>query len=156
MKKYCLIENGRITIQPTILPVNWNNISNFYVLDDETLKQHNWLPVETISENKEIFVSSSLEIFDDKVVETIITRDKTEEEIEQEKIKREKEINELKWQKIRTLRDSLLKKSDILTLSDIWENKSDEEKQKIKEYREKLRNLPQNYIKAEGVIFPSL
>jgi hypothetical protein len=156
MKKYCLIENGKITIQPTTLPVNWNNISNFHVLDDETLKAYGWLPVETISENKEIFVSSSLEIFDDKVVETIITRDKTEEEIEQEKIKREKEINELKWQKIRTLRDSLLKKSDILTLSDIWENKSEEEKQKIKEYREKLRNLPQNYIKAEGVIFPNL
>jgi hypothetical protein len=156
MKKYCLIENGKIKVQPTTLPRNWGNTSNFHVLDDETLITYGWLPVETISENKEIFSSSSLEIFDDKVVETIITRDKTEEEVEQEKIKKEEEISNYKWMKIRTVRNKFLKDSDIFTLSDVWENKSEEEKQKIKEYRKKLRDIPQDYINAEDVIFPSL
>lgn len=152
MKKYCLIENGKIKVQPTTLPINWDNISNFYVLDDETLKQHNWLPVETISENKEIFSSSSLEIFDDKVVETIITRDKTEEEIY---LETQKQIK-IQWQVIREKRNTLLKESDILVLIDKWESYTEEQKQKIKTYRQELRDLPTNIEDPFFVTFPLL
>jgi hypothetical protein len=152
MKKYCLIENGKIKAQPTKLPINWDNISNFYVLDDETLKTYGWLPVETISENKEIFSSSSLEIFDDKVVETVITRDKTKEEITIEK------QNEIKnqLQIIRENRNNLLKESDILVLIDKWETYTEEKKQKIKTYRQELRDLPNNIKDPFSVTFPVL
>jgi hypothetical protein len=152
MKKYCLIENGKIKIEPTLLPKNWDNISNFYVLDDETLKIHGWLPVETISENKEIFSSSSLEIFDDKVVETIITRDKTEEEIA---IEQEKQKN-IQWQIIREKRNNLLKESDILVLIDKWETYTEEQKQKIKTYRQELRDLPSIIADPFIITFPLL
>jgi hypothetical protein len=152
MKKYCLIENGKIKVQPTTLPKNWDNTSNFHVLDDETLKQHNWFPVETISENKEIFISSSLEIFDDKVVETIITRDKTEEEIN---IEKQNEIK-MQWQLVREKRDDLLNVSDILVLIDKWETYTEEKKQKIKTYRQELRDLPNNIEDPFSVTFPVL
>jgi hypothetical protein len=152
MKKYCLIENGRIKIEPTLLPKNWINVSNFHVLDDETLKIYGWLPVETISENKEIFSSSSLEIFDDKVVETIITRDKTEEEIA---IERQKQKN-IQFQIIREKRNNLLKESDILVLIDKWESYTEEKKQKIKTYRQELRDLPSIVEDPFIVTFPLL
>jgi hypothetical protein len=152
MKKYCLIENGRIKVQPTTLPRNWINVSNFNVLDDETLKIYGWLPVETISENKEIFSSSLLEIFDDKVVETIITRNKTEEEIA---IEQEKQKN-IQWQIIREKRNNLLKESDILVLIDKWESYTEEQKQKIKTYRQELRDLPSVVEDPFIVTFPLL
>jgi hypothetical protein len=152
MKKYCLIENGKIKIEPTLLPKNWINVSNFHALDDETLKIYGWLPVETISENKEIFSSSSLEIFDDKVVETIITRDKTEEEIFLERQKQEN----IQWQIIREKRNNLLKESDILVLIDKWESYTEEQKQKIKTYRQELRDLPSNIEDPFVVTFPIL
>jgi len=152
MKKYCLIENGKIKIEPTLLPKNWINVSNFHVLDDETLKIYGWLPVETISENKEIFSSSSLEIFDDKVVETIITRDKTEEEIFLERQKQEN----IQWQIIREKRNNLLKDSDILVLIDNWEKYTDIQKEKIKTYRQELRDLPSNILDPFIVTFPLL
>jgi hypothetical protein len=152
MKKYCLIENGKIKIHPTLLPKNYSNVSNFYVLDDETLKTYGWLPVETISENKEIFSSSSLEIFEDKVVETIITRDKTEEEIAIEQQKQEN----IQWQIIRERRNNLLKDSDILVLIDNWEKYTDIQKEKIKTYRKELRDLPNNIVDPFTVTFPLL
>lgn len=152
MKRYCLIENGKIKVQPTKLPVNWNNISNFHVLTDEKLKQHNWLPVETISENKEILVNISLDIFDDKVIENIITRDKTEEEIA---IQKQNEIK-MEWQLVREKRDDLLKLSDILVLIDKWETYTEEKRQKIKTYRQNLRDLPNNTDDPFSVNFPVL
>jgi hypothetical protein len=152
MKKYCLIENGRITIQPTILPVNWINVSNFNVLDDETLITYGWLPVETISENKKIFVSSSLTVFNDKVVENIITRDETEEEIFSERQKQEN----IQWQIIKENRNNLLKDSDILVLIDNWEKYTDIQKQKIKTYRQELRDLPSNIVNPFIITFPLL
>ena len=42
--KYILVENGNIVGDPTELPRNWANISNFYLLDNETLKQYGWYP----------------------------------------------------------------------------------------------------------------
>jgi hypothetical protein len=121
-------------------------------LDDETLKQHNWLPVETISENKEIFSSSSLEIFDDKVVETIITRDKSEEEIA---IEQQNQKN-IQWQVIREKRNTLLKESDIFVLIDNWEKYTDIQKLKIKNYRQELRDLPSIIVDPFFVTFPIL
>jgi hypothetical protein len=152
MKKYCLIENGEIKIHPRTLPTNWNNISNFNTLNDNILKKYNWIPVETISENKEIFCNSCLEIFDDKVVQTIITRDKTEEEIQ---LEIQKQIN-VQWQIIRENRNNLLKESDILVLIDKWETYTEEKKQKIKTYRQELRDLPSIVEDPFIVTFPLL
>jgi len=58
--------------------------------------------------------------------------------------------NELKWESIRGFRNRLLSESDWTQLSDypleknLWEN-----------YRTELRNIPQNFVNPEDVIWPS-
>jgi hypothetical protein len=84
MKLYCYTEDGETATGAQPLPVNWQNVSNFDLLDDQDLKQYGWLPYVQVSENKEVFVSSTREILEDKVVETVITRDKTPEEIQEQ------------------------------------------------------------------------
>lgn len=149
---YCLIQNEKIVKGPIPLPKNWNNISNFYTLDNESLKQHGWLPIEEITENKPVYVKSTYTILPDKVLKEVETRDRTEEEninLEKEKIKDD-------WDNLRSTRNDLLQKSDILVLTDNWQKTSDDMKQKIVEYRQQLRDLPTNTSDPKNVKFPSL
>jgi len=73
MKKYCLIKNNEVT-QVGSLPINFENVSNFYLLSDEEIKPYGWLPVETISENKNIVVGTEYQIEENLVKEIITTR----------------------------------------------------------------------------------
>lgn len=152
MEKYCLIENGKIIKGPVELPKNWNNISNFYTLDSESLKQHGWLPIEVISENKPVYVKSTFTVFPDKVLREVETRDRTDEEIAE----LEEETLKDKWENLRFKRNELLQKSDILVLVDNWQKTSDDLKQKIIVYRQQLRDLPMNTSNPFNVEFPNL
>jgi hypothetical protein len=161
MKLYCEIEQKikedgtpymAIIQGPIKLPQNSKNISNLNILDEETLKTFGWLPVEQQTDDKLVFVSSSYEILEDKVIEKIITRDKTQEELSSQK---EKE-NFYQWQQVRKQRDDLLKDSDKLVTIDRWENFSDEQKIKIKSYRQKLRDIPLEFTDPFSIIFPTL
>jgi Phage tail assembly chaperone protein len=152
MKKYCYIENNEIVLINQDLPVNWKNISNFYALPDSVLKTYGWLPLVIETENKPVFVSSSYVIEEDKVREIIITRDKTPEELQEEE---NKEI-EMQWYQIRNQRDDLLKQSDLLVLVDKWETYSPERQNEIRNYRQALRDLPQNFQDPSEVIWPEL
>jgi lipopolysaccharide export LptBFGC system permease protein LptF len=111
-----------------------------------------WLPLEQQTDDKPIFVSSSYEILKNKVIEKIITRDKTEAEIFAEKQKQ----NYYKWQEIREQRNKLLDQSDKLVMIDRWEYLADEEKTKITTYRKLLRDLPSQYTDPFSVVFPIL
>lgn len=152
MNLYCYIENGEIVGSVQQLPTCWKNISNFYSLDDETLKSYGWLPYFSISENREIFVSSSREILEDKVIETIITRDRTPQEIEDKN--NEELIN--KWNNIRSRRNELLRQSDIYVLVDRWNSMTIEKQQEWSIYRQELRDLPNKFSNPDSVVFPNV
>lgn len=150
MKKYCLVENNSVIEGPKDLPKNTKTVSNFHLLNDEILKTYGWLPCETISEEKPVFVSSSFEVLEDKVIENIVTRDKTEEEIAAD-LEGEKQS---KWYHVRRKRNELLSESDVHVLSDKWEDMDSETKEEWKTYRKALRDIPQNFDDPDSVEFP--
>lgn len=149
MKKFAYIENGKIK-KVGDLPRNFKNVSNFHLLSDESLKSYGWLPVETISEDKAVFVSSSFEVLEDKVIENVVTRDKTEEEIAAD-LEGEKQS---KWYNIRRKRDIILSESDVHVVSDKWEIMDSETKEKWRTYRKALRDIPQSFEDPDSVEFP--
>lgn len=145
--KYCLIKDNQIVKGPEDLPKNTENVSNFYLLDDAILKTYGWLPYRLI-DNKGInqkFVSSNIEIFENEVVETKTYRDLTQQEIDE----KERLILEKKWNQVRQKRNNLLKNCDWTQLNDspvdkvIWSN-----------YRETLRNIPQDFSDPDSVVWP--
>lgn len=163
MKKYCLVESKSnedgtftkfISFGPGALPESYDNISNLNASegDDEFLKTLGWLPVETQTEDKAVQVSVSYEIFEDKVIENIITRDKTEEELQAEK----NQVVAYQWSVVRNERNRLLNESDKLVVADKWEELSLEEKGKLSAYRKALRDLPNNITSPFEVQFPVL
>lgn len=64
------------------------------------------------------------------------------------------EINNIKWQKLRNKRNSLLQESDLYVMIDRWESYNDSIKILWKEYRQKLRDLPETYPNADDVVWP--
>lgn len=152
MQKYCYIENGEITLINQDLPKVWKNVSNFYLLPDEIVKTYGWLPLVVENENKPVFVNSSYIIEENVVREVIVTRDKTEQEIEEEAA-RELEMG---WYQVRSQRDEKLKQSDLFVLIDKWELLTEERKQEIRVYRQALRDVPQNFETPEDVVWPNL
>ena len=150
MKFYCHIENNAVIDGPRTLPESIENVSNFHCLDDKTLISYGWLPYEKSSENKEVVVSSSFEILEDKVIEHVITRDKLEVEIKQEEATKLAQ----EWALIRTRRDALLADSDKKVVIDKWMALSEEVKALYVDYRKKLRDIPQDFAKPSDVVFP--
>lgn len=155
MKKFAYIENNHVK-QIGGLPTNWGNISNFYLLNPEDeiemsiIKQNGWFPVETISENKEIQENIEYVIEENVVKEIIITRDKTQEEIDKEN----QSIIDGKWHSVRIKRNNLLKESDIEILPDKWENMDLHIKSSWSLYRTQLRNIPQTFSNPDEIIWP--
>jgi hypothetical protein len=64
------------------------------------------------------------------------------------------EINETKWQKIRSVRNSLLQASDIYILADRWEKYDANTKKLWSDYRQSLRDLPMSFSNPDEVIWP--
>ena len=152
MKKYCYIENGEVVLANQELPEVWKNVSNFYLLPDQILKTYGWLPLVVETASKPVFVSSNYTIEENVVREIIVTRDKTQEEIEEEAAK---EL-EMAWYQVRSQRDEMLKQSDLFVLIDKWELLTEERKQEIRNYRQALRDIPQAFENPEDVVWPQL
>lgn len=156
MKLYCYIKkdnNGNQKVEgPSVLPESFANVSNFHCLDENTLKNYGWLPYEKRTEDKEIFVSSNFQILEDKVIENIVTRDRSEEEKNhEESVKISQE-----WSSVRKQRDELLNQSDKEVVVDKWLLMDEETKLLWTKYRKKLRDLPQEFTNPFDVIFPTL
>jgi hypothetical protein len=110
---YILVENGQIVGRPTQLPKNWANVSNFYLLDNQILKQYGWYPYRfeaaQIGENQ-VYDGSDFIVEQNEVVEYQKVRNKTQQEIEDE--------TEGMWRAIRDRRNELLLECDWTQLAD--------------------------------------
>lgn len=152
MSLYCYIKDNQVVIGPRILPENWENVSNFYLLPNDIIKTYGWVPYIKVTDDKPVIVSVNREVFEDRVVDTFITRDKTQEEIEEEN----NEILQNKWNDIRRQRNELLSESDRYALIDVWNSLSEAKQQEWSTYRQQLRDLPQNYNDPDAVVFPTV
>jgi hypothetical protein len=132
--KYILVENGKIVGNPMELPRNWANISNFYLFDNETLKQYGWYPfrfVESEINSNQFYDGSDFVIEEDEVVEYQKVRNKTPEEIEEE-------LNG-QWTAIRYRRNEFLTECDWTQLQD--SPLSEQKQQEWQTYRQSLRDI---------------
>jgi hypothetical protein len=132
--KYALVEDGLVKESNRVLPRNWKNISNFYLLDQETLKSYGWFPYRfepaSIPENG-ISDGSYYEITEEEVVEIQMYRIKTDLEIEIE-------LDGM-WSFIRERRTIKLKECDWTQLSD--SPLTSEKKEEWQIYRQSLRDI---------------
>lgn len=132
--KYALVEDGVVKESNRVLPINWKNISNFYLLDQETLKSYGWFPYRfepaSIPENA-ISDGTYYEITEEEVVEIQTYRIKTDLEIEIEL--------DIMWSFIRERRTIKLKECDWTQLSD--SPLTPEKKEQWQIYRQSLRDI---------------
>ena len=68
--------------------------------------------------------------------------------------KSEEEINYVKWLKVRELRNKLLSESDLNVVSDKWHSYTDKEKNAWINYRQILRNIPQQFMNPDNIAWP--
>jgi hypothetical protein len=145
--RYCYVQDGRILDGPILLPRTWNNIANFNALDQQSLIAYGWLPhtfIETATEGQ-IIEGSTFEIFPDKVIETQISRDPTQEELE--------ERISFKWKLVRIVRNYALKMSDWTQVSD--SPLSAEHKQVWATYRQQLRDITSTSSNPDEIVLPA-
>jgi len=143
MKRYCYIVNNEIE-RLEALPINWNNISNFYVLSDDTLKTYGWLPLEEQQPGGDL--TSGYHILTDKVIYV------AEPPVEQNN----NQSIEALWREVRNKRDQLLQETDKFMLIDTYEQLNAETQQQYKTYRQQLRDIPQTFELPENVVWPVL
>lgn len=110
---YILVQNGQIVGRPRQLPVSWENISNFHVLEYETVKSHGWYQyrfVEAQKNDNQCYDGSDFVIEENEVIEYQKVRNKTQQEILEE--------TENMWRYVRDIRNELLKECDWTQLPD--------------------------------------
>lgn len=145
--RYVYVQDEQVIEGPVMLPINWNNISNFNVLDNITLKSYGWYPyrfVEIPLNDDEVYDGSYYVIEENEIVEYQRKRQKTQEEIQSE-------ING-RWDNIRSRRNILLGESDWTQLADV--SLSDEKKEEWRLYRQSLRDIT-NFDSPDHVIWPN-
>jgi len=155
MANYAHIEDRTITGVYDLYPDNWRNISNFYLLenDTDTLYGLGWRtivkPTPSYNRDTQRLGNPIHTIEDDTVVETyeivdIVFSDivyQTEEELAAIKLAQHNSAMET----LRNKRDELLAETDFTQLADIIKINGAELTQLYEEYRQALRDLPNSY-----------
>lgn len=145
---YVYVESGEVKEGPIELPLNWRNISNLPVLDDETLRGHGWYPCRIVyyegpMDNK-VYTTPIFSLEGNEYVEYQQVRDKTQQEIDEQ-------IN-AQWNSVRARRNILLQESDWTQLGDVMFTPQKE--QEWKEYRRQLRDIT-NYPDPFSLPWPT-
>lgn len=144
---YIQVENDQIKGYPQPLPQNWANVSNFYLLEDENLRQFGWYPVRFIPAQKtdnDIVTGHSFVIEGNEVVQYEQIRPKTQEEIQRE--------TDGMWIGIRARRNILLSETDWTQLPD--SSISNEKKIQYSVYRQQLRDVT-NQPDPKNIVWPT-
>ena len=142
---YILIENNTVKGYPTTLPQNWKDVSNFYLLDQEKLRQYGWFPVRVVPANKsenDVVTGQRFEIGTTEVVQYEEIRQKTNEEIQTE--------TNIRRENIRVQRDRLLLECDWTQLADVNLTNINE----WKTYRQALRDIT-TQSDPKNVVWPT-
>lgn len=86
---YCHVEDGTIDRGPAALPRSWKNISGLNHMDAEGLRGIGWLPVRYVDPafdpETQVRTGPVLVVDTDEVVGTYTVRDKTAQELDDEK-----------------------------------------------------------------------
>jgi hypothetical protein len=137
--QYIKVKDGQIIGAPQSLPINAENISNFYLLPPDVLKTFGWYEFENesvdISDNETI-VRWDFEIQETKVVRKCIKRLLTDEEVFQ----KNSTLLSKRWEEIRLKRNQLLSESDWTQLVDAPVGNKNE----WNYYRQELRDITNN------------
>jgi hypothetical protein len=146
--KYIKVQENEVVGFPQDLPINFENISNFYLLPPDILRSYGWYPFEqeylNLSENEKL-VRWDIDIQSEKVVKKCIKRELTSEEVNH----RNTSITEKKWQDVRERRNLLLLESDWTQLNDAQiGNKSE-----WTYYRQELRDITNN-PNVDALVWP--
>lgn len=155
MANYAHIEEGKITGVYDLYPDNWRNISNFYLLENDTDTLHGlgWRTIvkttPTYNSDAQYVGNPIHTIEDDNVIETYEIVDivfpeivyQTEEELAAIKLAQHNSAMET----LRTKRDKLLAETDFTQLADVIAINGIELNQLFVVYRQALRDLPNSY-----------
>lgn len=171
MANYAHVENGTITGVYDLIPDNWRNISNFFLLKDdaETFYNLGWRTIvkADVSYNPDYqrLDSPTYTIENDTVIETMTVVDIPQQPVveytEEEILARKTLGHNLAMTKLRELRDELLYATDFTQLADVIKLNGDELTHQYEVYRQELRDLPNLYDSnidfdnAFEVIFPT-
>lgn len=144
MDQYAVVENGQITETYSDLPHCWRHISGLDLSkdDDEYLNSQGWYKITpvTIEHNTETHIISRYDYVysDNKVVAIplIIVREQPADNVP---------THEERISSIRQMRDQELSKCDWTQAVDVIESHSTEWNIAWKQYRQKLRDLPDLY-----------
>ena len=143
---YIQVENGQVKGYPQSLPKNWADVSNFYLLEDERLRQYGWYPVRFVPAEKtdnDMVTGQNFVVEGNEVVQYEQIRPKTEEELNRE--------NEGYWVGVRSKRNILLQESDWTQLPD--SPISSEKMVRWQTYRQELRDVT-NQTDPKNIIWP--
>jgi len=143
---YIQVENDQVKGYPQPLPQNWANVSNFYLLEDERLRQYGWYPVRFVPAEKtdnDMVTGQNFVVEGNEVVQYEQIRPKTEEELNRE--------NEGYWVGVRSKRNILLQESDWTQLPD--SPISSEKMVRWQTYRQELRDVT-NQTDPKNIIWP--
>jgi hypothetical protein len=147
MAKYVFVENNEIKERHDSLPTNWRNISGFRFLqsDPTTLLSLGWYPVVRADAphdpNTSYISEYTYTIGDDVVIETPVILDYTEDDITEKTTKKRTDF----FNALRNQRNELLRNTDWTQLADVQSILPLNVRNALVLYRNRLRNLPQDY-----------
>ena len=144
---YIQVENGVAKGYPRPLPQNWADVSNFYLLEDEHLRQYGWYPLRFVPATKtenDVVTGQNFVVDGNEVVQYEQIRSKTQEELDQE-------TNQF-WENIRIERNELLFQCDWTQLSD--SPLTQEKKTEWQIYRQELRDIT-NQSNPYNIVWPT-
>jgi len=157
MANFVLIENDEIIEYHDLLPKTWRNVSGLHLLKDneEMLNELGWYTVNQVpvfyDQGKQYIDHYNYEIVDNVVYETAILKDADPYIPPPEKTP--EELFEIALIEVRIKRDQLLAESDWTQLADVQSIKSDLWKTSWANYRQQLRDLPNQCISGEINIY---
>jgi hypothetical protein len=162
MANWALVEDNQITGKYDLLPKNWRNISGLDLSKDDLpfLKSLGWYPVTKQHQNYDdliYYVSGyDYQLREDDALETIVLAEKQPEPVPEFSTLKYKFIEELRLE-----RNKKISESDWTQLLDTQNLFDEPTKIKWLVYRQKLRNIVQEYSENEivdisNVNWPSL
>lgn len=154
MANWVLIENNEIKEYYDTLPNNWRNVSGLHLSADnlDYLKTLGWYPVNNLPReyDSENYQEAGFEykFENDQVTCELLVVPISEEE-RQRRIKEEEDFVLYRLQpylnSIRVDRNKKLQDSDWTQFQDVSSTKSEEWKENWRVYRQKLRDIPNNF-----------